>query len=276
GRAVEDQLAPEEDGDSRREALQLFEVLRGEDDRPAAFCHRAAELPEAPPLTRVERRRRLVEEEQIRRRKERDREVEALLVPDRELRGRAFAVSQLNGGEHSLGGELGLAEILEPREELEVLASREPAVQRRPLGHPPEARRGGPDHDGALTRVERSGQDRQQRGLPGPVRPDQRQRIAGADFEARRRQSESRPEPPRDTLRRQQDVSVRRSWQGKGRRRRPRRNRLACPHPGRTTTRVTAPRRRRVRSTSEFRTGTGPRRTARWRLRPSRRVRSGT
>src|SRR5256885_11146041 len=54
-RAVEDEVAVEEDGDAVGEALELLEVLRREDDCPAPVGDGAGQLPETPPLPWVER-----------------------------------------------------------------------------------------------------------------------------------------------------------------------------------------------------------------------------
>jgi hypothetical protein len=69
---------------------------------------------------------------------------------------------------------------VEPREELEVLPRRQPAVDGRPLGRPADGRAG---LDDALARVEGAGEDRQQRRLAGAVRPDQRDELAHAQLE---------------------------------------------------------------------------------------------
>src|SRR5207247_3826509 len=70
-------------------------------------------------------------------------------------------------------------------EELEVLARREAAVVRGPLGHPP-----GPDapvpFDRAFAGLQRAGEDRQQGRLPGAVRADEGKRLARSNVEVGR------------------------------------------------------------------------------------------
>src|SRR4029453_5048055 len=79
--AVERELATDQNCDTGREALELLEVLRREDNRAAALTDLGGDLPEQAALARVEGRGRLVEEKHLRRGQERDREVEPLLIP---------------------------------------------------------------------------------------------------------------------------------------------------------------------------------------------------
>src|SRR5262249_21624509 len=76
---------------------------------------------------------------------------------------------------------------LEPREQLEVLPRREPPVLRRTLRRPADA-----DSfaalDGAAARLERAREQREQRRFAGPVRPDERKRLARLDVEVGRRE----------------------------------------------------------------------------------------
>src|SRR6266550_82444 len=62
--------------------LELLEVLRREDDRATFVAQRRHGLPQPAPLTRIERRRRLVEEQDARIAEKRKRDVQALPVPD--------------------------------------------------------------------------------------------------------------------------------------------------------------------------------------------------
>src|SRR5206468_4143270 len=78
---------------------------------------------------------------------------------------------------------------LEPREELEVLARREPTVQSRALWHPADARTGSP-LDRALARRQRAREEREQRRLPGAVRADNRDDVALAHLEIGRAEGE--------------------------------------------------------------------------------------
>jgi hypothetical protein len=185
----------------------LLQVLRREDDCAAALARRVDPLPQPLPLGRIERRRRLVEEEDLRRAEERDREVQALPVADGERAARATAVRKLEGAKErgGRGGRVGL--VLQAREELEVLARREAAVERGPLRCPADPRILRP-LDRALARVERPGEEREQRRLAGPVRPDERDDLAGRDDEVGRRQGEVAPEAARDATRAQDHRSA--------------------------------------------------------------------
>ena len=118
-------------------------VLGDEDDRAAAVPDGPRRLPEPRPLPRVERRGRLVEEEHLRVGEERDREVEALAVADREGRRRAVVRREL-----------------------------EPLEQRR-RGRPP-ARAARRARGSAAARAVRSGRAAaasSRRGAPRPARP---------------------------------------------------------------------------------------------------------
>ena len=87
-----------------------------------AVAGRARELPEAAALPRIERGRRLVEQEHVRVAEQRDREVESLLVPDRQMRRRTIVVGELHRLEHPRRRRDRIMHTLEASEELEVLA----------------------------------------------------------------------------------------------------------------------------------------------------------
>src|SRR5207302_7786194 len=89
GRAVEDDSAVAERDDPVGMPLDLVGVLGREDDRAAGLPQRVDALPKPSPLAGIERRRRLVEQEDVRVAEECDREVEALAVADREAPARA-------------------------------------------------------------------------------------------------------------------------------------------------------------------------------------------
>ena len=78
----------------------------------------------------------------------------------------------------------GSSRLLEGGEQAQVLAGREARVERRLLGHPADAR-GHPvgPGDGALAGAADPREDRQQGGLPGAVRPEQRDRLARPQVE---------------------------------------------------------------------------------------------
>src|SRR5206468_5218610 len=88
----------------------------------------------------------------------------------------------------------------EAREQLEVLAGGEPVVERRPLRDPADANAvHALDAPGA--RFQRTCENGQQRGLPGAVRADQRQRLTAAHIDVGRLERNLRPEPAPHTTR---------------------------------------------------------------------------
>src|SRR5262249_36385644 len=95
--------------------------------------------------------------------------------------------------------------------ELEVLASRQVRVARALVSDVPDlaARRGRPatgvlaeEHERAAARPEQGGEDAQQRGLPGPVRAEQHDQLAGlhgqVDARQDRHAGEVAPQVTRD------------------------------------------------------------------------------
>src|SRR5207244_2321576 len=101
------------------------------------------------------------------------------------------------------GRAFGILLFLEPCEELEVLARRQPSVVRSPLRHPADAR---PRSalDATVARFQRTREDREQRRLPRAVRPDERDGLARIELEVDRCQRDLRSEPARDAARAQQ------------------------------------------------------------------------
>src|SRR5262249_55879092 len=96
--------------------------------------------------------------------------------------------------EQALGGELRVVLALEPREQLEVLARREPSVLGRPLRRPADARALAP-LDRPDAGLERAGEQRQERRLARAVRADERQRLAVPQLELDRLERAPVPEP---------------------------------------------------------------------------------
>src|SRR2546423_6059180 len=149
--------------------LDLLEVLRRETDGAALAPQCAYDLPHAAPLAWVERGRRLVEQEHPRLAEQRQSDIEALAIPDRELAGRPRLRGQGEALEQPLRGSARVAYAFEACKELEVLARRQPCVVRRALRHPADARL---HVDGSLARVEGAREQREQRGLARAVRAD--------------------------------------------------------------------------------------------------------
>src|SRR5438552_13096848 len=102
--------------------LELLEILRREAHRAGLRAQRADDLPRAAPLPRIERGRRLVEQQRLRRAEERERDVQPLPVADRELARRPLLGRQREALEQPTRRAGSIGDALEPREELEVLA----------------------------------------------------------------------------------------------------------------------------------------------------------
>ena len=185
GRAVEEALAVGEDQQAAAVALGLLDVVGGEDHRRPAPGELADELPEPRPLARVEADAGLVEEQRDRPREQPDRNVDPLLVAAREPRDRlAAAPGEARKLEHLLDRGARVLVSLQPREEQQVLLDREPSVERRLLRDP--ADRPARQHDLAAVGLGHPGQDREQRRLAGPVRPDHRHQLSGLGQRGRR------------------------------------------------------------------------------------------
>src|SRR5438045_6564743 len=162
-----DDRAVAESDDAIGVLLRLLRMLRHEDEGDTGLAQPLQAHPEPVALLGVERRRRLVEQQRLRRAEQRDREVEALPVADRELRGREAVRRQLELLEQAARRSRWVGLPFEAREELEVLARREPAVL-------PRALRGPADADEAL---HTSGA-----GLERPREQRQERRLAGAEI----------------------------------------------------------------------------------------------
>src|SRR5581483_4742638 len=181
-----------------RAAFELFPVVRGDEHGASVAGDAARDLPDALALRRVERCSRLVEEQHARIGEQCERHVEPLPVPDGEARC-AHVAGQLERVEQLVGAaRLG---VLERCEEPEVLERREAPVVRGPLRHPADA---GRTLDAAFARLECSGEDREQRRLPGTVRPDERDHLACSKLEIHGLEGNARSESPRDPSRREQ------------------------------------------------------------------------
>ncbi len=168
---VEGELAVAQDDDPVG-LLELLEVLRREDRRrrlrlatPRAAPTAAARWPGSSDAVGSSSSSTLGSPSK------RDREVEALPVPDREL-----AVGRRSCREApSVRRPLGLS--VQPGEELEVLARRQPPVVRRPLRHPADARALALDAAARSARAPRRGCESSV-DLPAPFGPTSATRLA--------------------------------------------------------------------------------------------------
>ncbi len=174
-----------EHGDAVAVAHGLVDRLGGEHQGQAPAPQLVEPGPQAVPLVRAERGRRLVQQQRARATGEGDRQVQALERAGAELARRLVGEPpQVGAGHQLLGGGVRVARALQRREQPQVLARREARVERRPLRHPAHARGGavGPG-DGARARAGDPGEDREQRGLAGAVGPQQGDRLPGAEVE---------------------------------------------------------------------------------------------
>ena len=207
-RAGEGDPAADQRDRARRVPLHLLEVVGREDDGAAARGDAVDDLPDAPPLARVERGGGLVEEEHVGPPEQRDRDVEPLQAADREPARRPVRLLEPDRPEQVPRLHLRLRETLEAGEELEVLPRGEVPVERGPLRRPARRARGAADLDPPLARAQRPREDAEQRRLPRAVRPDEREHLAGRDLDVGRLERNARAVAPRDPVRREQERAV--------------------------------------------------------------------
>ena len=79
-----DECPPVDDGHAVAECLRLLDIVRCEEDSHATLCDLAHEIPDMPPDLRVERNRRLIEEEHLRAMNQGTRDQQPSLHPARE------------------------------------------------------------------------------------------------------------------------------------------------------------------------------------------------
>src|SRR5439155_20414760 len=120
GRPEEGQATALQDRHAIGVELEFLEVLRREGHRSTLVAQRGHGLPQPAPLTRIERRRRLVEEQDARNAEARKRDVQALPVPDGErVRGTIGGDVEARKEPRRNTAVIGLA--FEAGEELEIL-----------------------------------------------------------------------------------------------------------------------------------------------------------
>ncbi len=123
-------------GDPVRELIGLFEVLGREHQRGAFVLQLADEVPHVDPAPRVEARRRLVEEQDLRTPHQARGQVQpSAHAAGVRLRRSSRGIHQLEPLQDLLGAaaRLRLREVVEPSDELEVLEPGEVLVDRRAL-----------------------------------------------------------------------------------------------------------------------------------------------
>ncbi len=194
-RTRRDRPAPMQDDHPVADPLDLGQQVRIEDDRRASIPRRADDRPNVGPADRIERRGRLVEEDQLGLAEQRDTQAEPLLHALREAAHRVVGpvgqpdpVERLVGGRAaprtSHAGELGvegqdlagaqpglvaeqLGQVADPR-------ASQPVAERRPEDAPgPAGRAGQAEHE-----LDRRGLARHRSGRAG--RPARRDRPAGS------------------------------------------------------------------------------------------------
>ena len=181
--AVEDRLTVGEHDEAVAVVARLLDLVGGVDDGGPGLGQACDELPEADALARVEPRAGLVEQQDGGVSDQADRDVDALLVAARERGdGVVATVGQAGLVEHALDDPLDVLDALHMREEPQVLLHREAPVEARLLRHPPDVAVRG--RDPARVRPADAGQDREQRRLAGPVRPEHGQQLARRHVEA--------------------------------------------------------------------------------------------
>ena len=142
GRPAEEHLAVGEDEDAIGVALGLGDVVRAEDDGRAALGERGDEAPQPLALARVERARRLVEQQHRRVGEQADGDVHALAVAARQAAELVVgALAQARLVEHPLDGRVDVGDLLELGEQAQVLGDGELGVDRGLLRDPADPRR---------------------------------------------------------------------------------------------------------------------------------------
>jgi hypothetical protein len=186
-----DHLAVVDHHDAVGEAVGLVEVLGGEQHRGAGQHARLDRLPHADAGARVEPGSRLVQEQHRRAGDERGREVEPPAHAARVRLGRALGgVGELEALEQLIGARarLGLAEVVQPSDHLQVLEAGQVLVHGRVLARKADmgAQRRGLSHDveagdagAAPVGLEQRGQDADRGGLAGTVGAQQAEDAAG-------------------------------------------------------------------------------------------------
>ena len=171
GAAVKERLAVGKHEQSLAVAVGLGKVVSCKQDRGPAARQIEHELPEPLALAGIESGRGLIEQQHGRFGQQPDRDVDPLLVAPREAPD-LLATAGLQPGleDHPLNGCFGVRDPLEAGEEAQVLLHREASIERRLLGNPadPFCLHGKLARIGVLD----SREDREQRGLAGPVGPD--------------------------------------------------------------------------------------------------------
>jgi hypothetical protein len=191
-RLVPHEAAPPHDRRLGGQGEPLGEVVGDEQQRCSGLAPLGEHLGERRAARVVEPRVRLVAQQQPRSVHHRSRDRHPLLQPSAQRARRLLrAVLDSHEGERVHRCPRRLAETVQPRRQLDVLANRERTVQHARVAHQPDLRacRGALSQrhavhvHGALARSEQAGHEPQQRGLPRPVRSEQRQAIAGAERE---------------------------------------------------------------------------------------------
>ncbi len=193
GGALGDDPAAVQDADPVGQLVGLFEVLRGQEDRDAAGRELADDPPHHPAASRIQARRRLVEEDDPRVPDQGHRQVQAPLHPARigrdQLSGRVREVELLE----QLGDPLptvGARQVAKVGHEPQVLLAREQVVHGRELARDAD---GGPDGIGLAQGVlardahvagvegDEGGEDVHGGGLARAVGAEHREDRAGRD-----------------------------------------------------------------------------------------------
>jgi hypothetical protein len=189
GREERDETPLHEDGEAVGEALDVSEVVRGEEDRPPLAPPALDEGIEGGEPLGVEGSSRFVEEEERRVGERGDGETEALDHPARVRRYGARGGS-VQAREPEDLGRAGRGNATETPVELHDLAPRQGVGESHLLGEERETPAGGRLRGGASVHedlprrgVDEAGDGLQAGRLARPVRPEQRDDLAGSDLE---------------------------------------------------------------------------------------------
>ena len=202
-RAGGDDATLAQDRDAVAHELHLAEQVRVQQHRDAAPLQLLQNVAHGAPPGRIERRGRLVEEEQRRRADERLRDPEALLHALRHrLDARLARVRKPDEREQLDAFRFAAGRAGETLVQLEHLVRARPAGKAEQLREVPEraprrrrARRGAADLRAAARRPHEAARDLDERGLPRAVRPEQAEELAVTDLELDARERLRAPVP---------------------------------------------------------------------------------
>ena len=188
-----DKAAFDHDGDAVGQALDLGEIVGGDEDRGSLRPQARQHGVDGGAGGEIDALRRLVKEDEAGSPDQARGDVDPALVASREQPDRAAGdvgeIGEVEGRPHQ-GRALAPRDAGELREDVEVFRHGEARIQGDLLRHPADVAAdvavaigvGAADPDGASLRRQAAGDEAHQRGLAGAVRSEQGQGLAGPDL----------------------------------------------------------------------------------------------